>query len=329
LQKPFNSIIKDNMPRVSVIIPAFNASQFISQAIESVLSQTFKDYELIVVDDGSTDETAALVLRYGERLRYVYQKNQGLSSARNTGIVKASGELLAFLDADDYWDRKKLEHQTDLLDRTPGTGVVYTALKVVDQDDHGIEERRCSLRGHLLSSLLTENCVTPSSALVRRECLEKVGTFDENLSASEDWDLWLRIAPFYSFDFIDLPLTFYRVHAGSMHKDLARMERNVFQVLDKLFKRETGNQEVMVRRREILAKHSLDFALNYFIERDCRNAQRCILSAWRWNKKTVNSFYLSMFFKSLLGKRVLNYVSEKRRMLKTGFKGPRGQGVEC
>jgi glycosyltransferase involved in cell wall biosynthesis len=90
------------MPRVSVIIPAFNASPFISQAIESVLNQTYTDYELIVVNDGSTDNTASLVMKYGERLRYVYQENQGLSSARNTGIDRAEGDLLAFLDADDY-----------------------------------------------------------------------------------------------------------------------------------------------------------------------------------------------------------------------------------
>lgn len=239
------------MPRVSVIIPAFNASPFIRQAIESVLNQTYPDYELIVVDDGSTDDTASLVMKYGERLRYVYQKNQGLSSARNTGIAKAGGELLAFLDADDYWGRKKLEHQVALLDQSPAIGVVYTALKVVDKDGRVTGERRCFLRGYLLSSLLTENCVTPSSAIVRGVCLEKAGTFDENLSASEDWDLWLRIAPFYSFDFVDLPLTFYRVHAGSMHKDLARMERNTFQVLDKLFRREPLHQEAVRRRGEI------------------------------------------------------------------------------
>jgi glycosyltransferase involved in cell wall biosynthesis len=303
------------VPKVSIIIPAFNASPFICQAIASVLTQTYTDYELIVVDDGSTDDTASLVMRYAGRLRYVYQRNQGLSSARNTGIVKAEGDLLAFLDADDYWAREKLGHQVALLDSSPETGVVYTALKVVDRDGREMGERRCSLRGHLFSSLLMENCVTPSSALVRRDCFEKAGTFDENLSASEDWDLWLRIAPFYSFDFIDLPLTFYRIHPGSMHKDLARMERNVFQVLDKLFKRESFNQEVVQRKCEILAKHSLDFALNYFIERDCKNVRRCILSAWRWNKRSFDLFYLSLFFKSFLGKKVLNYLSKKRRTL--------------
>jgi len=314
------------MPRLSVIIPAFNASSFISQAIESVLTQTYTDYELIVVDDGSTDDTASLVMRYGERLQYVYQKNQGLSSARNTGIAKAEGGLLAFLDADDYWGREKLEHQVTLLDSSAETGVVYTALKVVDSDGREIGERGCLRRGHLFSSLLTKNYVTPSSAIVRRECLEKAGTFDENLSAAEDWDLWLRIAPFYPFDFVDLPLTFYRVHEGSMHKDLDRMERNVFQVLDKLFKREALNQEVVQRRCEVLARHSLDFALNYFIERNCRNARRCILSAWRWDKRRVDLFSLTMLFKTLLGKKVINYVSEKRRGLKTGVKGPRVKG---
>jgi glycosyltransferase involved in cell wall biosynthesis len=306
------------MPKVSVTIPVFNASQFISQAIESVLNQTYSDYELIVVDDGSTDDTASIVMKYGERLRYIYQKNQGLSSARNTGIEKAEGEYLAFLDADDYWDKEKLKHQVAVLNNSPDTGVVYTALRVVDKDGHLIEARRCLAKGHIFSNLLTENCVVGScsSSLIRRKCFEKVGTFDETLSASEDWDLWLRIASHYSFDFVDLPLTFYRLHAGNMHKDLALMERNVFQVLDKFLKREALNPEVVRRRGEILAQHSLDFALNYFIERDFKNARRCLFSAWKWDKKRIDLFYLSLFFKTLLGKRVLNFLSEKRKVLK-------------
>jgi glycosyltransferase involved in cell wall biosynthesis len=306
------------MPRVSVIIPAFNASRFISQAIESVLDQTFTDRELIVVDDGSTDDTASLAMKYGEKLRYIYQKNQGLSSARNTGIVKAEGEYIGFLDADDYWDREKLRHQVALLDSLPDTGVVYTALKVVDKDNHEIEERGCLVRGRIFFSLLTENCVVGScsSALIRRECFEKAGTFDEMLSASEDWDLWLRIAPYYLFDFVDLPLTFYRIHEGNMHKDLVLMESNVFHAIDKLFKREALNQEVVRRQGEILAKHALDFALNYFIERDVKNARRCILDAWRWDKKAIDLFYLTLFVKTLLGKRVITFFSKKKQALK-------------
>jgi len=306
------------MPRVSVIIPAFNTSRFISQAIESVLNQAFTDQELIVVDDGSTDDTASLVMKYGGKLRYIYQKNQGLSSARNTGIVKAEGEYIGFLDADDYWDREKLRHQVALLDSSPDTGVVYTALKVVDKDNHEIEERGCLVRGRIFFSLLTENCVVGScsSALIRRECFEKAGTFDEMLSASEDWDLWLRIAPYYLFDFVDLPLTFYRIHEGNMHKDLVLMERNVFHVIDKLFKREALNQEVVRRQGEILARHVLDFALNYFIERDVKNARRCILDAWRWDKKAIDLFYLSLFVKTLLGKRVITFFSKKKQALK-------------
>jgi len=306
------------MPRVSVIIPAFNASRFISQAIESVLNQAFTDQELIVVDDGSTDDTASLVMKYGGKLRYIYQKNQGLSSARNAGIVKAEGEYIGFLDADDYWDREKLRHQVALLDSSPDIGVVYTALKVVDKDSREIEERGCLVRGRIFSSLLTENCVVGScsSALIRRECFEKAGTFDEMFSASEDWDLWLRIAPYYLFDFVDLPLTFYRIHEGNMHKDLALMEKNVFQVLNKLFKREALNQEVVRKRKEILARHALDFAFNYFIERDVKNARRCILDAWRWDKKAIDLFYLSLFVKTLLGKRVITFFSKKKQALK-------------
>jgi glycosyltransferase involved in cell wall biosynthesis len=318
LQKPLISIIKKDMTKVSVIIPAFNASQFIAQAIESVLDQTFTDRELIVVDDGSTDDTASIVMRYGDKLRYIYQKNQGLSSARNTGIDRAEGELIALLDADDFWDREKLTYQVALCDSSPDIGVVYTALKVVDNDGHEIEERRCLLRGQLFSSFLNENCVAPSSSMIKRECFEKVGTFDESLSASEDWDLWLRIAPHYLFDFVDLPLTFYRIHPGSMHKDLALMERNVFQVLDKLFKREALNQEVWQRRGEILSKHSLDFALNYYIQRNFKNTRRCIFSAWKWDKKEINLFHLTMFLKTLLGKRVINNLSKKKEALKKG-----------
>ena len=213
-------------PRVSVVITCFNYGRFLQESVESALFQSFVDLEVLIIDDGSTDNTSAVVRRWTgkKQFRYIRQENAGQAAAKNLGIRESRGEFVAFLDADDRWDKHKLEKQIERFsDRQ--VGVVYS--RVFRMKPDGTDPYNPVRRGHLVPRrgsvtkyLIFDNFVPFSSAVVRRQCLEKVGGFDETLRMSIDWDLWLRISVSYDFDYVNEPLAYYRVgHAGQMSRN--------------------------------------------------------------------------------------------------------------
>jgi len=207
------------MARVSVIIPTYNSAQFVTQAVESVLAQTYGDVETIVVDDGSTDNTRSALARYGGNIRYIYQENGGPAAARNTGVAASRGAFLLFLDSDDLILARKLELQTSFLEENPSYGLVYSAWQQISEDGrHLLGEVRPRKQGLLLKEILCrELFFFLGTALLRRTCLETVGPFDESLRWGEDADLWLRLARAgVAFGYIDLPLFQYRFHSASI-----------------------------------------------------------------------------------------------------------------
>jgi len=191
-------------PRVSVIIPTYNRSWCLSAAIDSILSQTFQNMELIVVDDGSTDETPALLSRYGSRLRCLRQTNQGVSAARNNGIQAASGALIAFLDSDDTWQPEKLARQVAFFNRQPAAKICQTEETWIRRGVRVNPKRRHRKpSGWIFEASLALCLVSPSAVMMRRELLEEIGGFDESLPACEDYDLWLRISLRHPIHLID------------------------------------------------------------------------------------------------------------------------------
>jgi glycosyltransferase involved in cell wall biosynthesis len=212
------------MPQVSVIIPTYNRAGFLGGAIKSVLDQSFKDLEIIVVDDCSGDNTTALMetLRRAE-IRYLrHDRRLGSAAARNTGIHHSRGEYVAFLDDDDEWYPEKLGRQMSaLLASPPDVGGIYTGYFVVDRNDGQVRGQIVPTeRGDLYEALLAGNCIGSSSAmLLRRSCFDKVGIFDERLPSFQDYDLWLRIARKYQFDCIRQPLLKYFVHGDKIWTD--------------------------------------------------------------------------------------------------------------
>ncbi len=207
------------MPKVSVVIPTYNCAQYICQAVDSVWAQTYHDFELVVVDDGSTDNTRELLMQYGKHLRYIYQENRGMTAARNTGIRNSSGEYIGFLDSDDIWLPNKLDRQVKLLDEAPEVGLVYCWHYYID-----VEGNRCTFwnntigrsfesGSHLFEKLIENNVISggASTPVIRRKCLEKSGMFDESIPYSGDWELWLRISMDYVIAVIPEPLACYRV----------------------------------------------------------------------------------------------------------------------
>ncbi len=198
------------MPKVSVVIPTHNRASLLKEAINSVFQQTFSDFELIIVDDGSTDETAQLIKDY-PAIRYIYQRNRGVSFARNQGIKLAQGEFVSFLDSDDLWLDNKLKRQVDFFRRNPKAYIVQTEeIWLKDGRPHNPKKRHKKYSGYILKECLPLCIVSPSAVMLRREIFEKVGFFDESLPVCEDYDFWLRVGVFYPIHLINEPLIIKR-----------------------------------------------------------------------------------------------------------------------
>jgi glycosyltransferase involved in cell wall biosynthesis len=226
------------MPKVTVVIPAYNAMQFLPKTVESVLAQTFSDWELLIVNDGSSDNIVQWATHItDDRVKLISQKNQGVSAARNTGIMQSSGEYLAFLDADDLWKPTKLEKQVRRFEEYPAAGLVYTWTTLVDALGKPIKRAIASqLEGNVWEQILVANMIgNGSSAMIRRSCFETVGMFDPKLSSAADRDMWIRIASCYPFAVVKEPLTLWRQHTNSMSKNCQSMMQDLREVIEKNF----------------------------------------------------------------------------------------------
>ncbi len=222
---------------VSAVIPNFNYGRYLGQAIDSALGQTYPAVEVLVVDDGSTDESERVARRYGERIRWIRQAHQGVSAARNRGIEESRGAFVAFLDSDDRWHPEKLAKQVARMDR-PDVGLVCCGLRYLDADGRVLRVDIPRQRGRLLRDIaLLRWTHGPggSSALVRRACFDRAGLFDPALSTSADWDLWRRIACHDAFDAVPEALVDYRQHPGSMRTDVRVFERDMLRAFAKMF----------------------------------------------------------------------------------------------
>jgi glycosyltransferase involved in cell wall biosynthesis len=213
-------------PLVSVVIPAYNYGQFVTAAVDSALAQTYRNVEVLVIDDGSTDDTRRKLEPYGDRIRYHYQENQGLSGARNTGIRLARGEFIAPLDADDLWHPRKLEVQMRVFERRPEVALVASRQQLdfpspwfAIEHDVPPPEQEISLE-----DVLVICCFGPSSVILRRDCLGGATPFDPTLRSVQDRELWIRIAAGFPIVRIELPLVYYRLHGNNMSLSAERME---------------------------------------------------------------------------------------------------------
>jgi glycosyltransferase involved in cell wall biosynthesis len=226
-------------PLVSVIIATHNRAEFVGQTLKSVLDQTHKGIEVIVVDDGSTDNTADLLKQYEGRIKYVYQERSERSKARNRGVKHSRGTYIAFLDSDDLWLPEKIERQVQLLNERPDVGVVYTDVQFIDAKGNAYSDEiswDVPKRQVLYEDLMTHNVITgtTSSVMIRRECLDKVGLFDESMDACEDLDLFRRIAQYYTFYKIELPLVRFRIHPGSTQVNASAMAKGWETTIEKI-----------------------------------------------------------------------------------------------
>lgn len=228
--------------RVSVVIATYNMSRFLAESVDSALNQTYRNLEVCVVDDGSTDDTEQVLAKWKDdpRVIVVRQANQGQATAKNRGVKETRGEFIAFLDADDRWLPTKLAKQIPLFE-APRTAVVYTEIGCMDENGnplvHGKTRR---YRGRVTEPLLLENFVPYVTTVVRRGAFEEVRGFDQAIDMGIDWDLWLRISVRHEFDFVDEELTQYRVWSGQMSKKYRRRLDSSMAIMDAFLKKHPG-----------------------------------------------------------------------------------------
>jgi len=229
--------------KVSVIIPAYNSCKYIQETIDSVINQTFQDFEIIIVDDGSVDNTKELIQAYIDRhpdkIRYIYQKNQGPAAARNTGIKASESKFIALLDSDDKWLPERLEHCVRALESDERVGLVHTNIMKIREDGQSIgvlDRQKQFLSGHIFNYLLNRKAhILSPTVLFRRECCNKVGLFDEHkiCIGLEDREMWLRIAREYKILYIDKVLAYYRVSESSLSRNRENMMKGRHYVIEK------------------------------------------------------------------------------------------------
>jgi glycosyltransferase involved in cell wall biosynthesis len=251
---------------VSVIIPTYNSACFLTDAIDSVLAQTLKDFEVIVIDDGSTDETESMMQKYGSAVRYIRQENRGVALTRNRGIDQSRGKHVAFLDADDVWLPHKLERQLAALSSRKDFRACYSAFSVADDNLRSIAVNRSDRRGSALEDLLLRGNVvaTPSTVVCERSLLELAGGFDPVMSQCADWDMWVRLAALTEFLYLDEVLATYRRHDGNMSRDASLLERDSILVLEKGFAMSGLPESLRTMRRAAFARNFMVLAGTYF-----------------------------------------------------------------
>lgn len=273
-------------PLVSVVIPTFNQPALLVEAIESVVLQTYPHREIIVVDDGSTDDTHARLKPYIEQglITYIYQQNKRQAAARNAGIRAARGELIAFLDHDDLWAPDKLALQIPLF-RNPTVALTYCGAEEVDLDDKVLWEKGSAKyrRGRIFDALLFSHFITNSSVIVRRSVLDHTGLFAEDLYGVDDIHLWLRICHDFDADFVPEALVRCRNHTANMKKEDTLDDRR-FRALIDIFQRFGLDHTRAAEWRALNADYQ--FFLGYRARAtDRAKAIRCYLNAMRYRPR--------------------------------------------
>jgi GT2 family glycosyltransferase len=238
-------------PTVSVIIPTYNRWPMVGAAVDSVLAQSYREFEVIVVDDGSTDETATELEKLGSRVRYVYQERRGVSAARNLGVRHSRGRLIAFLDSDDLWQRDKLKIQAHFMQSLLEVQICQTDeiwLRCGVRVNPRIKHRKPS--GDIFEESLALCLVSPSAVMLTRELFDRSGGFDESLPVCEDYDLWLRIARYYAVPLVEQRLVIKRGgHADQLSHSMWGMDRYRVMALQKLLRSGiAGGRRAMVFR---------------------------------------------------------------------------------
>lgn len=321
-----NESMNSHRPETSVIIPVYNRADYIAETIESVLSQTYKDYEVIVVNDGSTNAAVKEVLKpYMAVINYFYKENGGIASARNFGIQRSRGDYIAFLDSDDVWQTDKLYQQVNFLKNNPEMYMCYTELELIDEHGNTIgysdRRRKIPLDGMVIKYVFEHHGIMPSSIMVKREIFNSIGLFDESFrDGGEDTDFLFRAAAAFPIGLIDKPLTKYRQYDMNTSKHAhihARQLQAIRNFLDGKLKFAEANRPLV---RKVLAEVHKDYAEDLLVNNDFRGALKQISKHLYY--AGLNNAKFSALFKitlaNVLGVKFSEYLRNIKKKLKSG-----------
>lgn len=338
---------------VSVIIPAYNCSKFILFAIDSVLEQTYKNFELIVVDDGSTDNTANIVSKYKDKLEYILQDNGGVSKARNTGIINSNGSYIAFLDADDVWEKNKLEIQMKLFEQFGNVDLIFCSFlhtkygKIVPgrtfQETYNIfREYKINIEnifdynstfnccdnknyfywGNIYKYLFLGNFILPSSILLKRNSLSKTGLFDERYRVAEETEFFLRFSKLNTIGFIDCPLLRYEIPESenlSGKKNMEKLIKNALQIqIDSLMANYEEYKKNVRFFESGISTTYCRLAYYYLSEHRRDDARRYAVHAMRMYNRNFMPYMIML--SSLFPNQYLEYLAKIKKLLKEKLK---------
>jgi glycosyltransferase involved in cell wall biosynthesis len=300
---------------VSVIVPVYNRGHLVTATVASILGQTYQNIEIILINDGSTDNSLevirALQLENPDVIRIINQENRGQTIARNQGIREADGKYIAFLDSDDLWLPDKLEHQIPLFD--DGVGLVYGGVAFINErgETTGFDPCDTSVQGHIYPQLLVKNRMTGGSVVVLSEALAKVGFFDPEFKAAENWDLWLRICKEYQARLVNKPVVQYRLHQNNMSKDVILMQDAKRQIMAKHCDRHSSDK--LIARYSRLAEADLFYkvGVDCFSQEQFGKAIRNFLQVM-----IISPFYedtLVRLLRSLLGSKGNNMLRKLKK----------------
>jgi glycosyltransferase involved in cell wall biosynthesis len=317
------------MPKVSVIIPTYNRARLVAEAIQSVLDQTYQDFEIIVIDDGSTDNTKEVVGSFKDpRIKYFYQENRGVCIARNNGIKVSNGDYIIFLDSDDLLFKNAIAIEAKILDSYPDVALIYSQLYTIDEKERVIGLRKPKNRQpgiwqgtrEIANLLINGNYICPSQALVRRSSIIDVGLFDPAFSSgSEDFELWVRIAKKYAVSYIAEPVGKYRFYPSgiSAGRDMDEIEKSHRRILDGIFNdAQLGPLFSPHRSRAYFHLH-LRFASYAYAERKMKVSRKYLFKALQIHPHAVieNIFFpwVYLFAKTWIPMPILRVIHRIRR----------------
>ncbi len=310
-----------NSPEVSIVVPTHNHAALVGEALESVFAQTYRNYEIIVVDDGSTDDTADVLKPLIERglIRYIYQQKQGVSAARNRGIVEAHGRYIAFLDSDDLFEPAKLEIQVKYLEDHPEVGLVHSGFTKFDNAGNDLGYRDTSwFSGMIYPQILLywTTLMAVDTVLVPKTVFDSVGFFDTTLSMGEDLDLWRRIAWKYPFGFINQSLARVRVHAGNTSGDKLKATQGLLMYLEQAFKDDPELSQKF--RQRALSRMFSTMAYNLLSENGNESLQAARVNAGRAIKNdSMNLHGYTAFVSTLFGYNFRQALIRRWRLLRS------------
>ncbi len=308
---------------ISVIIPTYNRAEYLKQAIDSVLAQTFKAFEIIVVDDASTDNTKDIISAYGDRVRYVYQDNKERAAARNRGIAAAEGKFVAFLDSDDIWMPAHLSECYKTITKNKRSGFVYSGSYSADEKGRVLSRMKAvPLKGDALYYMMSEfssgGC-NASSCLIKKELFDTAGYFNEDreLSGSEDWEMWVRAASAAEVFFTGRYTVKIRNHDNQTSVNTERMARSMTKAMETVYENKELLPRIAKLKKRAYSSVYVIISINYYAAGDMRSARGYLRKAVVLYPLCVilNKYVIFTLIRSFMGKKVSFYLRKKKGLI--------------